>query len=119
MGHTKVKQYHELLQDKIDTYVHYVYAVSRKFPKDELYGVTSQLRRASLSVALNYIEGFARLNEKVDKNFLKISYGSLKEAIYLLKFSYDEHYMTDEDYKKANAQADELGAMIWGIISKI
>ncbi|PJB19449.1 four helix bundle protein, partial [Candidatus Falkowbacteria bacterium CG_4_9_14_3_um_filter_36_9] len=58
--------------------------ITRSFPKDELYGITSQLRRAALSVILNYIEGYARKRDKVYKNFLEISYGSLKEAKYLL-----------------------------------
>ena len=48
------------LKRKMDEYVHLVYKLTRKFPKEELYGTTSQLRRAALSVILNYIEGFAR-----------------------------------------------------------
>jgi four helix bundle protein len=54
------EKFHDKLKEKMDEYKHFVYSLSRKFPKDELYGVTSQLRRATLSVMLNYIEGFAR-----------------------------------------------------------
>jgi four helix bundle protein len=87
----------------MDEYVHLVYKLARKFPQEELYGVTSQLRRSALSVMLNYIEGFARIRNAVQKNFLEISYGSLKESKYLLNFSLVE----------------EIGAMLWGILRKM
>ena len=51
----------------MDEFVHFVYNITRKFPKEELYGITSQLRRASLSVILNYIEGYARGKEKLEQ----------------------------------------------------
>jgi len=52
--------YFQELKIKMDKYVHLVYRVTKSFPKEELYGTVSQLRRATLSVVLNYIEGFAR-----------------------------------------------------------
>ena len=55
----------EQLKKKMDEYVHFVYKFTKSFPKEELYGVTSQIRRASLSVILNYIEGFARQRKAV------------------------------------------------------
>jgi four helix bundle protein len=72
-------KFHEELRFIMNKFVHEVYNVTKIFPKDELYGVVSQLRRASLSVILNYIEGYARDNSKVDKNFLRIAYASLKD----------------------------------------
>src|SRR3989344_9080526 len=95
------EDYHGKLKSKIDTYVHLVYRISRGFPKEELYGITSQLRRASLSIALNYVEGYARMRNKVHKNFLEISYGSLKESQYLLQFSLDEKYLSAAQFKEA------------------
>ena len=68
---------------------------------------------------LNYIEGYARIKSKVHKNFLEISYGSLKESKYLLHFSLVEKYISKEEYKKAIKLAEDIGAMLWGIISKI
>ena len=115
----KTETYHEKLKKKMDVYVHFVYAATREFPKEELYGVTSQLRRSSLSVILNYIEGYARLRNKVHKNFLEISYGSLKESKYLLHFSLVEKYISKDDYTKANTLAEEIGAMLWGVIKKL
>jgi len=56
----KPETYHEKLKSKMDNLAHSVYKASKAFPKDEMFGVTSQLRRASLSVPLNYIEGYAK-----------------------------------------------------------
>ena len=64
--------FHESLKDKIDQYCHLAYKISRKFPREELYGITSQFRRSVISVALNYIEGYARMRSKVHKNFIEI-----------------------------------------------
>jgi|SRR3989344_7394610 len=113
------QKFHDILKLKMDEFVHLTYKISKGFPKDELYGVTSQLRRASLSVILNYIEGYARRRDKVYKNFLEISYGSLKESKYLLHFSLVEKYLTESDYKRSMAIADEIGKMLWSIIQKI
>jgi len=75
-----MNQYQEELKLKMDKYVHSVYRVTGDFPKSELYGVISQLRRSALSVILNYIEGYARRKPLVRLNFLETSYGSLKES---------------------------------------
>lgn len=113
------KDFKKNLKCKIDEYVHFVYHVTKKFPKNELYGVTSQFRRSSLSVILNYIEGYARRKPAVQLNFFEISYGSLKESEYLFDFSYKEEYLTKEDYEKGSKLADEIGAMLWTEISSL
>ena len=97
----------------MDEYAHLVYRVSKDFPKDELYGVVSQLRRSALSVILNYIEGFARQKKAVKQNFWEISYGSLKESKYLLHFCLVEKYLKENDYKEAVNLSEEIGAMLW------
>ncbi len=81
-----------------------------------MYGITSQLRRSALSVALNYVEGYARQREAVYKSFLQTSYGSLKEAEYLIKFSIKENYSNSEDASRSLKLADEIGAMLWSTI---
>lgn len=103
----------EDLKSKMDKYVHYVYRLTKKFPRDELYGVTSQLRRSSLSVILNYVEGYARRKPKSQLQFFEISFASLKESIYLVEFSLEEDYMKVGEYKAASALSDEIGAMLW------
>lgn len=115
----KHETYHEKLKTQMDKYAHIVYGLTRGFPKEELYGVTSQLRRAALSVILNYIEGYARVKDKVHKNFLEISYGSLKESKYLLHFSLTENYLHKKGYEEALEIAEEIGAMLWGVIKKL
>lgn len=115
----KHETFHQKLKKKMDEFVHLVYLLTRSFPKEELYGVISQLRRAALSVILNYIEGYARGRKKVHKNFLEISYGSLKECKYLLYFSFKEGFLKEDDYKRVLELSEEIGAMLWGIISKL
>lgn len=113
-----MEQYHNRLKRIMDEYVHLIYKVTKNFPKDELYGVTSQLRRATLSIILNYIEGYARISLGSYYNFLKISYGSLKESKYLIHFSLKEGYLDQDNYNEAIKLADEIGAMLWSIIKE-
>lgn len=113
------KTYHQVLKQENDEYVHFVYKLTRNFPREELYGVTSQLRRAALSIMLNYVEGYARNRLKVNKNFLEISYGSLQESKYLLDFAEKEGYIRKEEYATAAKMADAIGAMLWGTIKRI
>ncbi|MEK7158907.1 MAG: four helix bundle protein [Patescibacteria group bacterium] len=113
------KQFHDELRAIADRFVHDVYKATKSFPKDELYGVVSQLRRASLSVILNYIEGYARGSNKSDKNFLRISYASLKESEYLILFSFEEKHLTENNYQILSKQADRIGAMLWGTIQNM
>lgn len=111
--------FHDELKLNMHKYVRLVYKLTRKFPKEELYGVVSQLRRAALSVILNYIEGFARQKGpgcKVYKNFMEIAFGSLKESKYLSFFSYEEKYITKEEYESLMILADKIGKMLWGTI---
>lgn len=113
------EDYFERLKKLMDEYAHAVYFLTRNFPKEELYGLTSQLRRASLSVVLNFIEGFARRKPAVKLNFWEISYGSLKESKYLLHFSFIEKYINEEDYKNSVKLAEEIGAMLWKALGSI
>ena len=108
--------FHDKLKFKMDAYVRFVYKVTKKFPKEELYGVTSQLRRSALSVVLNYIEGYARGKNKGHKNFLEISYGSLKESKYLLYFSFTQDYILESEYQTSVQLSEGIGAMLWGIL---
>jgi four helix bundle protein len=83
------KNYLNELKLLTHSYVKEIYKLTRNFPKEELYGITSQLRRAAISIILNIIEGYARRkgrNCKVYLNFLETAYGSLKETKYLIFF---------------------------------
>ena len=111
--------FHQDLQKLTDDLVDRVYFITKKFPKEEMFGVTSQLRRASLSVALNYVEGYARQRKMVLRNFLEIAYGSLKETRYLVYFSYKQGFIEKNDFDFLVETIDRIGRMFWGIISKL
>lgn len=113
------ENFFEQLKTKMDEYAHLVYKITKNFPKDELYGVVSQLRRAALSVILNYIEGFARQKKAVKQNFWEISYVSLKESKYLLHFALVEKYLSQKEYQEAMKLAEEIGAMLWRSIQSL
>ena len=113
------KLFHDKLKYKMDEYASFIYELTKNFPKEEIYGITSQLRRSSLSVILNYIEGFTRSSNKAYKNFLEISYGSLKESKYLLYFSLKQGYITRDNYIKVLKLSDKIGAMLWSVIKHI
>ncbi len=101
------------LKLKMYTYAKNVYRYTKKFPRDELYGITSQLRRSALSVILNYVEGYARFKPGYKIQFYENSYGSLKESKFLIFFSYGEKYVSQDDYQTSMDLAEEIGKMLW------
>ncbi len=110
---TNKNNFSEQLNIKMDNYAHSIYKVTNNFPREEVYGITSQLRRSGLSVVLNYVEGYARYKKAVKLNFWEISYGSLKESKYLIHFALIEKYINEEDYRKIEDLSEEIGAMLW------
>jgi four helix bundle protein len=111
-----METFHQKLKDKLDKFAHDAYRVSRSFPHEEKFGLTSQFRRAALSVALNYVEGKARQHPKEFKHFVRISFGSLKETQYLINFLHQEKYLNQENFSSLNQQANEIGAMLFSIL---
>ncbi len=109
--------------DKANQYALAVYKVTNRFPREELYGITSQLRRAALSVALNIVEGQASVSKKDFLNFLNIANRSLVESEYLLEFSRDLTHLSPMDYEALEKNRRELGflltAFIRGVRSKL
>ncbi len=97
----------------------YIYKITNKYPKDELYGITSQLRRAAVSVPLNIAEGYGRLSEDDFKRFLKISLGSSNETCTLIEISKDLGYINYEEYHSLIKQYDILGRKIYKFIEKL
>ncbi|MFA6526254.1 MAG: four helix bundle protein [Candidatus Buchananbacteria bacterium] len=108
-----MNSYQEALKSKMDSFVHFIYKITKNFPREELYSSVSQIRRASLSVILNYIEGYARNGNRSRIAFLDISYGSLMESDYLLSFAKDEQYIINEDFIEAKKLSHEIGAMLY------
>jgi len=95
----------------MDDYAHGTYRITRSFPKEEMDGITSQLRRSALSVVLNYIKDYARKSPGSHKHFLEMSYESLQESKYLLHFSLVEESITEKECSATLKLADQIGAM--------
>lgn len=106
------------LKLKTHEFIRLVYQVTQNFPKHELYGLTSQIRRAAVSVMLNFLEGYARRKPKVKLNFWEISFGSIKECKYIIYLSRDLNYISENDYKELINLAEEISAMFWRSIEK-
>jgi four helix bundle protein len=90
-----------------------IYLETKKFPKDEIYGITSQLRRAAISIPTNIVEGSGRQGKKELKHFLNIALGSLAETEYLLEFCHHFRYLDAEGYNRIESIRKEVGALLW------
>jgi len=90
-----------------------IYRATKAFPADELYGLTSQLRRAALSVPTNIVEGYARAGDKELGRFLDIALGSLAEVKYLLHFASSLGYLLPDPRRDLEDRADQLGRKLW------
>jgi four helix bundle protein len=97
----------------------HVYRLTKSFPPDEKFGVTSQLRRAVLSVPTNIAEGSKRQTNPEYARFLNIAEGSLAETEYLLMLSRDLGYLPAATIKPVLADASEIAKMLHGLRSKV
>ena len=107
------------LKIKIHTFIKLIYQETKSFPKNEIYGLTSQLRRAAVSVMLNFLEGYARFKPKVKLNFYEISFGSIKECKYIIYLAKELNYLSEEKYLEIFNLTEEISAMLWKTIEKI
>src|SRR5215213_11943067 len=96
-----------------------VYRVSRNFPADERFGLTSQLRRAAVSIPSNIGEGGRRKRRKVHLNYLDIALGSQGEVDVQLEIARRLAYLTSEDYKRVARRVAEVGRMLNGLIDSL
>ena len=114
-------KFREELKKLMHQYVKRIYQITRKFPKEEMFGATSQVRRAAMSMILNYIEGYARRRGdmcKVYRNFLETSYGSIKESEYIVFFAYTENWINNIEYDELHNLSDRIGGMLYGTLEK-
>src|SRR3989338_10950708 len=84
-----------------------LYRITAEFPKSEENNITSQIRRASVSIPLNIAEGSAKASNKEFTYFLNVAYASAKEVEVLLDLSHDLKYLKDDDYTDLKAKLDE------------
>ena len=93
-----------------------IYTVSRKFPVDERYGLTNQLRRAAVSVASNIAEGKGRISDKELLQFLSRARGSLYEVQTQVRVAVGLSYLTDPEASTVVQCADRVGCLLNGLM---
>jgi len=96
-----------------------IYTISKTFPKEELYGLTSQIRRSSASIPTNIAEGCGRGGSVDFGRFLQIAIGSANELEYQLILSRDLNYFSDKDYQALSDQLLEVKRMLLGLYRKV
>jgi len=95
-----------------------IYKITESFPKNEMFGLTSQIRRAALSVPTNIVEGYARRSKKELIQFINVALGSLAETEYLLDFSIRLGYFKPKD-NLVEKLMEEVGKLLWSFYRSI
>lgn len=116
----KVKNYQELIvwQRAMD-FVEEIYSGSKTFPREEIYGLTAQIRRAAVSIPSNIAEGQGRRTTADFVRHLSIAYGSLREVETQLFISGRLRYLSDERVSGLIARASEVGRLLNGLMNSL
>ena len=116
----EIKSHHDLVvwQRAMDL-IEGVYGLARHLPRDEQYGLISQLKRAAVSIATNIAEGRARSSRKDFSSFLHISKGSLMEVEILIQVALRLRYATKPQTAKPLALIDETGRMLSSMLARL
>ena len=96
-----------------------VYNATKSFPREEIFGLTSQLRRACASIPANIAEGCGRSGDVELARFMVIASGSASEVEYHLLLAHDLGYLRDDEYRQFNEEINELKRMLTGFINKL
>jgi four helix bundle protein len=96
-----------------------LYPVTQKFPVEERYGLTSQIRRCAASIGANIAEGCGKAGEIEFQRFLQISSGSASELAYHLILARDLSYLSEADFKNFSDRTEEVQKMLASLLSKI
>ena len=92
----------------------FVYEITKGYPKEELYGIISQIRRCAVSIPSNIAEGYAKSSIKEQLKFIEISNGSFYELSTQIEISYELKYISETNYTNINLQLEKLGKMLYG-----
>lgn len=95
-----------------------IYEITKSFPKEEMFGLINQMRRAALSITSNIAEGFGRQGYKEKIQFYYLAQGSLTELKNQIITSKDIGYLKDEDFKNINDQLNTSHKFLQGLITK-
>jgi four helix bundle protein len=96
-----------------------VYASSKAFPREEMYGLVNQMRRASASIGMNIAEGCCRKGSAEMARFLQIAMGSASELEYQLLLAHDLDYLRNPEYERLATQAVEVKRMASSLMQKV
>jgi four helix bundle protein len=96
-----------------------IYQLTRKFPREELYGLTSQMRRCSVSITANIAEGCGRRGDPELVRFLQIAMGSASELECELLLAHDLGFVTDADYKPLERGVPRLKRMLAALLNSL
>ena len=96
-----------------------IYKVTEKFPSEEKFGLTSQIRRASVSIAANIAEGAGRKSTKEFLNFLSMAQGSASEVETELLISFRLNFLSQKVLEEMHIKLDEIGRMITGLCNHL
>jgi len=96
-----------------------VYKATRRFPREELFGLTSQMRRCSTSIAANLAEGCGKRGNNEFQRYLQIASGSASELDYHLLLSRDLQFLSAVDYEALSKELVELRKMLTSLILKV
>ncbi len=102
-----------------DELVMSIYRATKTFPKEEMYGLTSQLRRAAVSVPANIVEGASRKNKGEYIQFLYIARGSLAETEYLLSLANGLEYLSKNLFDEIDNARKDVAKTLYGLISAV
>jgi four helix bundle protein len=96
-----------------------IYEATKEFPREEIYGVTSQMRRAASSMPANIAEGCGKFTQLDLAKFLNIALGSANESEYFVLLSKDLSYMSIKNFDMLNKLINEIKAMLISLINKV
>ncbi len=116
----KISSYKDLVVwQKATELALFVYKVSKVFPKEEIYGLTSQIRRCAVSVPSNIAEGSERNSTRDYLRFINMAHASLAELETQLYIAQRLDYVTGENYQQLQVSAAEIGRMLNGLLRKL
>ena len=108
---TVFKQAHKLTLE--------IYKVTEKFPKEEQWGLTNQMRRSAASICPNLLEGSYRNSSKEYRQFVGIAKGSSGELKYHILLAYDLGYLTQVEFAKYSTEIEEICKMLHGLVKSL
>lgn len=111
------KGYRKLIAwQRANILAHLIYDITENFPKAELFGITSQMRRAVLSVCANIVEGYSRQTIKDRRHFYQMAVASLTEPEFFIDFAYERKYIENDNYEEILKIAEEAAKILDGLV---